>query len=156
MLSFFFFPILFIFSPFNLARDFSCQFHLCLGSGRFAINPSLGLGLDTLCSKTWALLLLGVILKTRVLCLIKFCSKSSNNLKWSWLYWCPFPCLQTKNNSSISQNCVNYKLTRNKRQIMLKRTQNVYFQWNSPSLGCSLISLQPAIMIQWWNQPWIS
>ena len=45
--------------------------------------------------------------------------------------------------------CNNYKFTRNERQIMLKSTQNVLFQWRSPSLGYSLvISLQPGIMMQ--------
>ena len=35
---------------------------------------------------------------------------------------------------------------------MLKSTQTVFFQWNSLSLGYSLISLQPGMMMSRRNQ----
>ena len=57
--------------------------------------------------------------------------------------------LQSRNTISY---CITYKFTKNKRQIMLKSTQTVFFQWNSLSLGYSLISLQPGMMMPRRNQ----
>ena len=57
--------------------------------------------------------------------------------------------LQSRNTISY---CITYKFTKDKRQIMLKSTQTVFFQWNSLSLGYSLISLQPGMMMPRRNQ----
>ena len=72
----------------------------------------------------------------------------TENRKWDWGEK-KLTVLQSRNTISY---CITYKFTKNKRQIILKITQTVFFQWNSLSLGYSLISLQPCMMMPRRNQ----